>query len=298
MQFGQKCYQCITERYTKIAQKHGGGEKGERYVAEIQQAMNTAPAGVAMPYLSPVFGEITARYYGADGADYEKGKKLSNELMLSLLPELQKIAQTADDPLRTAFALAQIGNYIDFTALYGKVDFDTLRSLLQDTGRYLPEETEYRNFLADLSGAKSLVYICDNAGEIVADRVAAEQLHAAFPDLSMIFAVRGLPTVNDALREDAINAGLDQFGRIVDNGSGISGTEMAYLGKEMKAALEGAGVIVAKGQGNFETMLGCGLNVYYSFLCKCERFTKFFGVPPMTGMFVNEKRLNLSDFRE
>ncbi len=298
MQFGETCYRCITQRYAKIAQKHGGGEKGERYVAEIRHAMDTAPQGVAMPYLSPVFGEITARYYGEDGADYEKGKKLSNELMLSLLPDLQKTARQADDPLKTAFALAQIGNYIDFTALYGKVDFSTLKDLLHSTECYLPEENEYRRFLADLSGAKSLVYICDNAGEIVADRVAAEQLHAAFPALSMTFAVRGLPTVNDALREDAVNAGLDQFGRIVDNGSGISGTEMAYLGQEMKDALEEADVIVAKGQGNFETMLGCGLNVYYSFLCKCERFTKFFGVEPMTGMFVNEKRLDFADFRE
>lgn len=298
MQFGEKCYRCITQRYTKIAASHGGGEKGAAYVAEIQHAMDTAPAGVAMPYLSPVFGEITARYYGEDGADYEKGKRLSNELMLSYLPDLQKTAQTAEDPLRTAFALAQIGNYIDFTALYGKVDFDTLKELLKNTAHYAPEDTEYRHFLADLSGAKSLVYICDNAGEIVADRVAAEQLHAAFPALSMTFAVRGLPTVNDALREDAIMAGLDRFGRIIDNGSGISGTEMAYLGEEMKAALLSADVIVAKGQGNFETMLGCGLNVYYSFLCKCSRFTDFFGVVPMTGMFVNEKRLKIENFRD
>lgn len=298
MQFGEKCYRCITQRYTKIAQKHGGGEKGAAYIAEIRHAMDTAPAGVAMPYLSPVFAGITARYYGADGADYEKGKQLSNELMLSYLPRLRQKAQAADDPLRTAFALAQIGNYIDFTALYGKVSFDTLKELLDDTDRYAPEEAEYRQFLADLKDAESLVYICDNAGEIVADRIAAEQLHAAFPDLSMTFAVRGLPTVNDALRDDAIMAGLDRFGRIIDNGSDISGTEMAYLGEEMKAALKGADVIVAKGQGNFETMLGCGLNVYYSFLCKCSRFTDFFGVPSLTGMFVNEKRLDLSGFRD
>lgn len=298
MQFGAACCRCITERYTKIAEKHGGGDRGEAYVSEIKHAMDTAPKGVAMPYLSPVFAEITARYYGEDAADYEKGKRLSNDLMLRLLPELQAQVQTANDPLRTAFALAQIGNYIDFTALYGKVDFETLRGLLRDTDRYLPEKNEYRNFLTDLSCAKSLVYICDNAGEIVADRIAAEMLRAAFPALSLTFAVRGLPTVNDALREDALMAGLDRFGGIIDNGSAISGTEFAYLGQEMKTALHDADVIVAKGQGNFETMLGCGLNVYYSFLCKCRRFTDFFAVAPLTGMFVNERRLNLADFRD
>lgn len=298
MQFGEKCYRCITERYTKIAQAHGGGETGAAYVAEIKHAMDQAPKGVSMPYLSPAFAAITEKYYGADGADYEKGKRASNDLMLSLLPELQTQVQAAGDPLRTAMALAQIGNYIDFTALWGKVDFDALRALFKDTETYAPEETEYARFLDDLSRAKSLVYICDNAGEIVADRLAAEQLAARFPQLALTFAVRGLPAVNDALREDAIAVGLDRLGRIIDNGSGISGTEMAYLSGEMKNALLAADVIVAKGQGNFESMVGCGLNVYYSFLCKCARFCDFFDVAPLTGMFVNELRVDKTRLKE
>lgn len=290
--------QCILKRYSQIAQSHGDPERGVAYVKEIMQAMSSAPEGVAMPYLSPAFAEITEKYYGKDGADYEKGKQLSNELMMQLLPGLQKQVAGAEDPLRTAMALAQIGNYIDFTALYGKVSFDTLRELLQDTERYLPQEEEYQRFCRDLEAAGSLVYICDNAGEIVADRLVAEQLSLRYPQCALTFAVRGLPTVNDALREDALMAGLDRFGKIIDNGSAISGTEFAYLGAEMEAALDAADVIVAKGQGNFETMLGCGKNVYYSFLCKCERFTRFFSVAPMTGMFVNELRLDKAGFTD
>lgn len=298
MQFGEKCYRCITERYTKVAEKHGGGETGAAYVAEIQHAMDTAPNGVSMPYLSPAFAAITEKYYGADGADYEKGKQASNEIMLSLLPELRAQVDRSGDPLRTAMSLAQIGNYIDFTALWGKVDFDALRDLFGDTEAYAPEDAEYRHFLHDLSQAQSLVYICDNAGEIAADRLAAEQLAKRFPQLSLTFAVRGLTAVNDALREDAIAVGLDRLGSIIDNGSGISGTEMAYLGEEMKAALDAADVIIAKGQGNFESMVGCGLNVYYSFLCKCSRFCDLFGVAPLTGMFVNELRVDKAQLKE
>lgn len=298
MQFGNTCIACITERYTKIAQKHGDAEKGAAYVAEIRAAMDSAPKGVSVPYLSPAFAAITERYYGTDGADYEKGKALSNEIMLRLLPGLQAQVAAADDPLRTALALAQIGNYIDFTALYGKIDFSELRALFENAAAYLPDETEYRRLLADLQTARSLVYICDNAGEIVADRLVAEQLSLRCPQLSLTFAVRGLPAVNDALREDALAAGLDRFGRIIDNGSGISGTEFGYLSREMEEALAAADVIIAKGQGNFESMIGCGLNVYYVFLCKCERFTRFFDVAPLTGMFVCEKRLNSDDFRD
>lgn len=298
MQFGSTCKACIIKRYKKIAQKHGDPEKGAAYVAEIAAAMEAAPKGVSMPFLSPVFAAITEKYYGADGADYEKGKRQSNEIMLALLPQLQAQVAAAKDPLRTALALSQIGNYIDFTALYGKVDFSELQALFDKPDAYLPTQEEYAQLLADLACAKSLVYICDNAGEIVADRLVAEQLSRNYPKLSLSFAVRGLPAVNDALREDALAAGLDRFGHIIDNGSGISGTEFGYLSTEMAAALDAADVIIAKGQGNFESMIGCGLNVYYAFLCKCERFTRFFGVAPLTGMFVCEKRLRPSDFTD
>lgn len=291
MQFEYACMQCILKRYSQIAKKHGDTDRGIAYVKEIMGVMANAPEGVAVPFLTPSFTRLTEKYYGADGADYEKAKKTSNEVMLSLLPELEQQVRGADDPLRMAMALAQTANYIDFTALYGSVDFDRLREMFRQTDGYLPNEAEYRKFLAELSDARELVYICDNAGEIVADRLVAEQISESFPQLSLTFAVRGLPAVNDALLEDAMMAGLDRFGKIIDNGSGISGTQFGYLSEQMEKALSDADVILAKGQGNFETMLGCGYNVYYSFLCKCERFTGFFGVEPMTGMFVNERRL-------
>ena len=295
MQFGYACMQCILKRYSRIAQKHADADRGISYVKEILGVMANAPEGVAVPFLTPAFTKLTEKYYGADGADYEKAKKASNEIMLCLLPELEQQVRDADDPLRMSMALAQIANYIDFTALYGKVDFDRLRELFHRTDEYLPNEEEYRRFCADLFDARELVYICDNAGEIVADRLAAEQITEYFPQLSVTFAVRGQSAVNDALREDAVTAGLDRFGKIVDNGSGISGTQFGYLSEQMEKALSDADVILAKGQGNFETMLGCGYNVYYSFLCKCERFTEFFGVKPLTGMFVNERRLEGMD---
>lgn len=297
MQFSTACEQCILARYRCIAQSHGGAQI-DAFLAEIQAVMDNAPKGVAIPFLSAPLTEVTDKYYGKDGADYVTAKRVSNEIMLSLLDELRAQVLAAEDPLRTALAVAQIGNYIDFTALYGAVDFEALRTLLRDTERYLPQEAEYSRFCADLRHAKRLVYLCDNAGEIVADRLVAEQLSRVFPALSLTFAVRGLPTVNDALREDALMAGLDRYGAIIDNGSAISGTEFGYLSAELDAALRGADVILAKGQGNFETMFGCGLNVYYSFLCKCSRFAGFFRVPMLTGMFVNEQRLDRADFVE
>ena len=105
----------------------------------------------------------------------------------------------------------------------------------------------------------------------------------------------GGPALNDALREDAEAAGIPALARVVDNGSCIGGMELGSLSAESREALDGASVILAKGQANLETMLGCGYNVYYLFLCKCARFTEMFGVPAMTGMFLNDRRARVDD---
>ena len=131
-----------------------------------------------------------------------------------------------------------------------------------------------------------MLYLTDNAGEIVFDRLFAETLKKAFPQLEITFCVRGAPVHNDATREDAIAAGIPF--RVIDSGSNIGGTELSALGSEAKAAMETADVIMAKGMGNTETLAGCGLNIYYAFLIKCPRFVQFFGKPMMTPMFIRD----------
>ena len=94
-------------------------------------------------------------------------------------------------------------------------------------------------------------------------------------------------------REDAAAVGLDKLVPIVDNGTRIPGTELAYVGEEMRRCLQEADVILSKGQANFETLATSGLNIYYIFLCKCPRFTRLFNVPMLTGMFLNEQQLHI-----
>ena len=117
----------------------------------------------------------------------------------------------------------------------------------------------------------------DNCGEVVCDRLVIEELSRRFPSLSVTVLVRGQDALNDATREDAAQVGLDSVADIADNGCGVAGTPLEYVGEAARGLLEGADVILSKGQGNFETMHGCGLNVYYSFLCKCDWFQKRFG---------------------
>ena len=134
---------------------------------------------------------------------------------------------------------------------------------------------------------KKLLYLTDNAGEIGFDRLFAEEISRKFPHLEITFCVRGGIAQNDATREDAAAVGIPF--PVIDNGNRVAGTQLDQLSEEAKQALETADVILAKGMANVETMLGCGYNIFYAFLIKCQRFVDRFGAPMFTPMLVKER---------
>ena len=291
MNFNAYCIECLVSGQAKLAATQNDEAKALCYMKDVLREILNAPENVAAPYLLSRFEELFERYY-YPGDRYLEIKEKSNSYALEKEPLVGKIVQNAADPLLAGLKFARLGNYLDFAALRC-VDMAVFDELIAHGLDEPLDREEYSHFRRDLAGARKLLYITDNAGEIVFDRVFIEVLQTAFPKLDICVGVRGKPIVNDATRKDAEEAGLAELVRIVDNGTSISGTQIQYLSPEMKSELFSADVILAKGQGNFETLQGCGLNVYYVFLCKCDWFVKLFNVPQLTGMFMNEKRLSL-----
>lgn len=91
--------------------------------------------------------------------------------------------------------------------------------------------------------------------------------------------------------EDAQDIGLAELTTVIGNGSEVGGTWLPHISREAREALESADLIIAKGQGNYETLHDCGLNIYYLFLCKCKWFQYQFNAKPLQGMFINERRI-------
>ena len=116
-----------------------------------------------------------------------------------------------------------------------------------------------------------------------------EQLKKRFPQLTVRAMVRGEAVLNDATAEDAHYIGLDTAAEIISSGEAIAGTIYEMLPDNAKEILDNSDVILAKGQGNYESMSGQGRHVFYEFLCKCDLFTTRFNVPKLTGMFIEEK---------
>lgn len=290
MQFGIYCCECVVKRYARLLRKQKDPEKARTCMLEMMDVIAHAPANVAAPYLIHLCDGVFAKYFHREDR-YAEIKRVSNEYLLAKLPELRKDVLSKPDPLYAALQYARLCNYIDYGPLGGLVDFSYLDELLAKAADEEIDEAEYGRFTADLDRAEHLLYICDNAGEIVADRLVLEILRERFPKLDVCVCVRGGPVINDAVREDAKTAGIEEYARLIDNGSTISGTQLQFAGRELTEEIAKADVILSKGQGNFETMHGCGYNVYYAFLCKCEWFTKQYRVPMLKGLFVNENRL-------
>ena len=181
--------------------------------------------------------------------------------------------------------------FLDFGVLTKDDVDEKIQKAIADAPAAPLDKAEFRQFIRDVSTAKELLIIGDNAGEIVFDLLLVEQMKEHFPALSITYSVRGGNCLNDATREDAHYVGMDKLVPVIDNGCNISGTEFGYIGEELHNAMETADVILAKGQANFETMVTCKRNVYYNFLCKCDRLARILNVPLYTGMFLAEQRL-------
>lgn len=109
-----------------------------------------------------------------------------------------------------------------------------------------------------------------------------------YPTLNIKVIVRGYPILNDATIDDMKTIGLDKLFDIISNGTNIPGTSLNQISPIALEAIDNADVIIAKGQGNFETLRGCNRNIFYLFLCKCQLFTEKFNVPQFTPIIKNE----------
>ena len=281
------CLQCLLRRNIALAQTLGTEEQAMAFAKEIMKLYLSAPEGVSSPWFGPIIADLLHDMYGLDYDRFRQEKLDSNRFVLERLPAIREKITAAKDPVFAGLQFAILGNYLDFSALQGQVSFEKLEEMLDKALEMELDEQVYADLCRDLRRGGKLVYLTDNAGEIGFDRVLAEAIAVAYPEISVTFCVRGAIAQNDATREDAAAVGIPF--PVIDNGNRVAGTQLDMLSPEAAAALSGADVILAKGMANAETMLGCGYNVYYAFLVKCQRFVTRFGKPMFTPMLVKER---------
>ncbi|MBQ9930533.1 MAG: DUF89 family protein [Oscillospiraceae bacterium] len=282
-----QCYVCHLKRNTETARALAGEAAATAFAKELMQRYLDAPKDKSSPWFGPAVTELLEKYCGLRSDRFREEKEMSNRFVLQRLDAIRSRIQGAEDPLYGALQMAVLGNYIDFSALKGEVSFEKLEQMLKEAESIQLDMQNYEKLRADLSGAKTLLYITDNAGEIGFDRLLAEQIAAQYPDVRITFCVRGGPASNDATREDAQTVGIPF--PVVDNGCTVAGTEIGLLPPQTLQLFDTADVILSKGQANVETLYGCGRNIYYLFLIKCLRFQTYFGREKLTPMLLRER---------
>lgn len=281
------CLECHFRKRLALARQLGNEEQAMEYARKIMRELLVAPAEMDSTWLGAIGDRLMQEIFDLDPDRLKAEKAFSNRFVMERLPDIQRRIAAAPDPVYAALQFSVLGNYLDFSALQGEVSFTELEKMLDSAAQIDLDKDCYRAFCNDLAVKKKLLYLTDNAGEIVFDRVLAERLQQTYPHLEITFCVRGKPVSNDATREDATAVGIDF--PVIDNGTAIGGTVLRFVGQELKDAMAAADVIIAKGMGNTESLYGCGYNVYYAFLVKCERFIQVFDKPKLTPMFIKDR---------
>lgn len=281
------CISCIVKKQEQRIRSCTDEKKKSDYMHELLGLLYEHGEKEAAPWLSMKADDLHRAYFG-ETVDYRVLKHKYNQLMLSREEELEKKVRESDDSLYTCIKYVCAGNYIDFGAL-DDVREDVLAQILRKAADESISNHTYEKFQKDLCTAKSLVYLTDNCGEIVLDKLLIRLIKERNPNLDLTVLLRGRDVLNDATLEDAAEVGLDRTAHCIGNGSGMPGTVIKERSDEAREILLSADVVISKGQGNFESLYESGLNPYYLFLCKCELFVRRFGLPQYASVFAKEE---------
>jgi len=283
-----QCIQCLINKHLRnIPDRFSSAEK-TKYMQGILEIIAKADISMSAPELVEQINEYK-RLFG-ESVDFTEIKSYFNNLLIFFEKEIEAKIDISENPLKTAVQYAMTGNFIDFGAMEN-VQEDKLKERLNDAQNIEIDGSLFEQFESEIKNSENIVYLTDNCGEIVLDKLLIKQILKTNRNVKIHVIVRGSPVLNDCTIDDAIQVGLDKLVTVIDNGAAIAGTVIDKISSKAKAIIDNADLIISKGQGNFETLHHCGKNIYYLFLCKCKLFADRFGVETFTGMFINDLHL-------
>ena len=286
MVINEECKKCQIKRNINKYPIDATEGKITEYQYEVKEIVKNSD-GLSTPQVAEKMDNLRQELFG-NVMDYTEIKQHYNQLMLDQFPYIKNKVDTSENHLKTAIQYAMVGNYIDFGALEN-VNEGELKAQLDEAININIDSKLLDVFKNDLVNAKRLVYFTDNCGEIVTDKLLISTLRDINLNLHITVIVRGKPVLNDATLEDAKYIHMEDVAqKVLGNGTGLLGNVVGAISKESMDEVENAELLISKGQGNYEGLSGCGLNIYYLFLCKCEMFMRRFGVEQFTGIMARE----------
>ena len=261
------CIPCFIKSALEMARLVDGNEILHKEILdEVTRMVPDFSLGCSPPEMARGIHKVMERRFG-DKDIYASIKKESNRKALALYPRLKAKVHSAQDPLLTAVEIAIAGNVIDYAAKNTLNIEDEIEKLFTHEFSHINKTIfDYDHFRSDLDKAGLILYLADNAGEVLFDRVLIEEIPH---QKSIIFAVRDKPVINDALIADAEECGIDERAQIISSGVDAPGTVLKYCSERFLKIYKSADLIISKGQGNYEALSQEKENIYFLFRAKC-----------------------------
>ena len=258
------CIPCFVRQALDAARLATNDERiHEKVVREVLRLAADLDMSQSPPSIGQQIHRLIREMVGKNDP-YRKIKKRFNNLALKLYPELRTQVVDSDDRLETAIRLAIAGNIIDF-GVNNSLEESHVKETISDSLSGYLDPKQIQSFKDIVNAAGKILYLADNAGEIVFDRLLIERL----PYEKVTVVVKGTPVINDATMEDAGVAGLTRIVEVIDNGSDAPGTIMESCSQEFRHRFANADLIIAKGQGNYETLSDVNKSIFFILKAKC-----------------------------
>lgn len=266
------CFPCFL-RQALIAVRHGTEDISlqERILKSTLEDIQQADISNAPAFTTTFIHRRIRRMLGND--PFRKIKETYNTIALNLLPSFRERVQESHNPLWTASRLSIAGNVIDF-GIFTSVDIEgAVRKALD---RNIAVD-DFDLFQQSVSETDEILFLTDNAGEIVFDRLLIEVLIRLGKHVTV--AVKGSPVINDSTRKDAADTGIQDICTVIDNGSDAVGTVLEWTPKSFQDAFYSAGLVISKGQANFETLYSQNRSMFFLLQSKCNVLSRALDLP-------------------
>ncbi len=239
--------------------------------------LNLTPPEAAVPIYN-IVEKITG-----NANPYKKIKKEHINKALSLYPKMKKAVNFSSQPLMQAVKIAIAGNAIDLGSTLEKINIETEFNRIEDDSFVLKDFAIFEKRIAETD---EILYLADNAGETVFDRPLVEILLEM--GKSVLYAVKEKPIINDATRADAVLSGIKT--NIISTGSEIAGTVIKNCSEKFLEVFHNAKLIIAKGQGNYETLSQVNAPIFFLFKVKCNPIAKDTGFPQGSMLLLQSRK--------
>jgi uncharacterized protein with ATP-grasp and redox domains len=259
----------------------------ESAMREVLSYLSQVSYDLSNPEIMGGTWEIIVRH-GGNPDPYREIKQYYNGKLLAMSGSIEALIASAPDPFTNALKTAIAGNLIDFAAQH-TFDLAALQRRIEDVLDAPLARDDSPRLQAALTGARTLLYLGDNCGEIVLDKLFIQRILREFP-VKVYYAVRGRPIINDATLADARQVAMEEVATVLENGDSCLGTVLSRVSPGFRRVFEEADVIIAKGQGNYESLMDAPRSgLFHLFMAKCQPVAAHLKVPSMSIVCMEKK---------